>query len=107
MPGVLNHLAAKLAWDGLFYDGAADPDAPNNLHEPVPGHQSAGMGISTAALVRTAGSYSSVCRRAQLRQGVLNMFGAAVRMLASCPTPASARSRGNGEMNGRCVCADR
>jgi NAD(P)-dependent dehydrogenase (short-subunit alcohol dehydrogenase family) len=40
MPGVLDHLAAKLAWDGQLYDGARD-DAPVDLYEPVPGHQSA------------------------------------------------------------------
>ena len=67
-PAFLDRVAAKLAWDGLFYDGAANPDGPNNLHQPVPGHQSARTGISTAALVRTAGSYSPLCRRAHLRQ---------------------------------------
>ena len=41
MPGVLDHLAARLAWDGLMYDGGADPNRPVDLHTPVPGHQAA------------------------------------------------------------------
>jgi short-subunit dehydrogenase len=40
IPGVLDHLAAKLAWDGQLYDGARD-DTPVDLYEPVPGHQGA------------------------------------------------------------------
>jgi short-subunit dehydrogenase len=41
MPGLLDHLAARLAWDGQMYDGAPDPNRPVDLYEPVPGHQSA------------------------------------------------------------------
>ena len=41
IPGVLDHLAAKLAWDGQLYDGAADQERPVDLYTPVPGHQSA------------------------------------------------------------------
>ena len=31
IPGVLDHLAARLAWDGQMYDGTRDPDAPVDL----------------------------------------------------------------------------
>jgi hypothetical protein len=41
IPGVLDHLAARLAWDGQLYDGARDPQQPVDLYEPVPGHQGA------------------------------------------------------------------
>jgi short-subunit dehydrogenase len=41
LPGVLDHLAARLAWDGQLYDGAPEADAPVDLYEPVPGHQGA------------------------------------------------------------------
>src|SRR5438105_6902190 len=41
MPGLSDHLAARMAWDGQMYDGPADPNRPNDLYDPVPGHQSA------------------------------------------------------------------
>jgi short-subunit dehydrogenase len=41
LPGLLDHLAARLAWDGQLYDGAPAPDQPVDLYQPVPGHQSA------------------------------------------------------------------
>ncbi len=40
LPGVLDHLAAKVAWDGQLYDGARG-DSPVDLYEPAPGHQGA------------------------------------------------------------------
>jgi hypothetical protein len=41
LPGLLDHLAARLAWDGQMYDGAPPANTPNDLYEPVPGHQGA------------------------------------------------------------------
>jgi short-subunit dehydrogenase len=41
MPGLLDHLAARLAWDGQMYDGAPASDQPIDLYQPVPGHQGA------------------------------------------------------------------
>jgi NAD(P)-dependent dehydrogenase (short-subunit alcohol dehydrogenase family) len=41
VPGLADHLAARMAWDGQMYDGAADPEHPIDLYEPVPGHQGA------------------------------------------------------------------
>jgi short-subunit dehydrogenase len=41
LPGLLDHLAAKMAWDGQMYDGSVDRNRPVDLYEPVPGHQSA------------------------------------------------------------------
>jgi NAD(P)-dependent dehydrogenase (short-subunit alcohol dehydrogenase family) len=40
-PGLSDHLAAKMAWDGQMTDEPADRERPNNLFEPVPGHQGA------------------------------------------------------------------
>jgi short subunit dehydrogenase len=41
VPGIADHLAARMAWDGQMYDGAAPVDAPDDLYEPVAGHQAA------------------------------------------------------------------
>ncbi|MBV9354606.1 MAG: SDR family oxidoreductase [Chloroflexi bacterium] len=40
-PGLLDHLAARLAWDGQMYDGGRAADQPVDLYQPVPGHQGA------------------------------------------------------------------
>jgi short-subunit dehydrogenase len=36
-PGLLDRFLAKTAYEGQQYDGAADPNRPSNLREPVPG----------------------------------------------------------------------
>jgi hypothetical protein len=41
IPGILDHLAAHLAWDGQLYGGTPDPNRAVDLYEPVPGHQGA------------------------------------------------------------------
>jgi NAD(P)-dependent dehydrogenase (short-subunit alcohol dehydrogenase family) len=41
IPGILDHLAARMAWDGQLYDGPPDPDRPVDLYTPAPGHQAA------------------------------------------------------------------
>ncbi len=41
LPGLLDHLAANMAWDGQMYDGTVDRSQPSDLYEPVPGHQGA------------------------------------------------------------------
>jgi short-subunit dehydrogenase len=41
MPGVLDHLASRMAWDGQMYDGSRDPDQPIDLYQPVAGHEGA------------------------------------------------------------------
>jgi NAD(P)-dependent dehydrogenase (short-subunit alcohol dehydrogenase family) len=41
VPGISDHLAARMAWDGQMYDGARDPRTPIDLYTPVEGHQSA------------------------------------------------------------------
>jgi hypothetical protein len=41
VPGLADHLAARMAWDGQMWDAARNPSAPTDLYEPVPGHQGA------------------------------------------------------------------
>jgi NAD(P)-dependent dehydrogenase (short-subunit alcohol dehydrogenase family) len=41
VPGLADHLAATKAWESQMYDGPADPNRPNDLYAPVPGHQAA------------------------------------------------------------------
>ena len=41
VPGLSDHLAARMAWEGQMYDGARDPNTPIDLYEPVEGHQAA------------------------------------------------------------------
>jgi short-subunit dehydrogenase len=41
LPGLLDHLAARMAWEGQMYDSAQDPNRPVDLYAPVPGHQGA------------------------------------------------------------------
>jgi short-subunit dehydrogenase len=41
MPGLLDHLAGRLAWDGQMYDGAPPANQPNDLYQSVPGHHGA------------------------------------------------------------------
>src|SRR5438067_13534059 len=41
VPGLADHLAARMAWDGQMYDAPVDRDQPDDLYEPVAGHQSA------------------------------------------------------------------
>jgi NAD(P)-dependent dehydrogenase (short-subunit alcohol dehydrogenase family) len=41
LAGWLDRLLSAQAWDGQMYDGSDDPHRPNNLVEPVPGHQGA------------------------------------------------------------------
>jgi short-subunit dehydrogenase len=50
LPGLLDHLAAKMAWDGQLYDGAPDRSRPVDLYEPVPGHQGAHGAFDDRAL---------------------------------------------------------
>ncbi len=41
MPGVLDHMLARMAWEGQMHDGGGDPDQPFDLYEPVAGHEGA------------------------------------------------------------------
>jgi len=41
VPGVLDQILARTGYDSQQYDGAEDPNRPNNLWEPVPGDHGA------------------------------------------------------------------
>ena len=49
VPGLADHLVARMAWDGQLYDGPPDPNQPDDLYEPVPGHQGAHGGFDARA----------------------------------------------------------
>jgi NAD(P)-dependent dehydrogenase (short-subunit alcohol dehydrogenase family) len=40
-PGLLDHILARTGYDSQQYDGAEDPNRPNNLWQPVPGDHGA------------------------------------------------------------------
>jgi hypothetical protein len=41
VPGIGDHLAARMAWEAQMIDQPRDPTRPDDLYEPVPGHQAA------------------------------------------------------------------
>jgi hypothetical protein len=79
-----------MAWDGQMYDGAVDPNQPNDLYEPVAGHQSAHGTFDARA--RTSSWEAEVTMRASwLATSLSHVAGQAVRLLthqdAVFPTP--------------------
>jgi hypothetical protein len=86
MPGVLDHLAARLAWDGQFYDGASNPAAPNDLYEPVPGHQSAHGDFDSKALSQSW-ELQLTMQASALATGVSQIVGATIGLLAGPKAP--------------------
>ena len=59
LPGLGDRLAARVAWDGQMYDGPADPDRPDNLLEPVPGHQGAHGAFDARARDRSLAQWAT------------------------------------------------
>jgi hypothetical protein len=79
IPGVLDHLAAKLAWDGQLYDGARD-DGPVDLYEPVAGHQGAHGAFDSRA---TSGSWelNLTMQASRVTSAVSSVAGVVIRAL--------------------------
>jgi NAD(P)-dependent dehydrogenase (short-subunit alcohol dehydrogenase family) len=73
LPGALDHLAARMAWDGQMYDGEPDPDRPVNLYAPVPGHHGA-----HGTFDRCASSQSWELRLTMQASGVASAVASAV-----------------------------
>jgi short-subunit dehydrogenase len=49
LPSLMDRLMARMAWEGQYDAAPHDPDAPNNLLEPVPGlHRTAGRFVAEA-----------------------------------------------------------
>jgi NAD(P)-dependent dehydrogenase (short-subunit alcohol dehydrogenase family) len=81
LPGVLDHLAAKLAWDGQLYDGAMPPDQPFDLYTPVAGHQGAHGDFDARA--RSSSWETELTMRASwLATNVSNAAGMLVRAMS-------------------------
>jgi hypothetical protein len=85
LPGVADHLAARMAWDGQMYDGATDPHAPNDLYEPVAGHQSA-HGSFDARARSSSWELELTMRASWVSTLVANAAGFAVRKLTQRDT---------------------
>jgi hypothetical protein len=88
VPGLLDHLAARLAWDGQLYDGAREPDQPVDLYQPVPGHQAAHGAFDRRA---RSGSWELqlTLQASRLATAASALAGVAVRALAGDPARAS------------------
>ena len=81
LPGLLDHLAARLAWDGQMFDGAPDPDRPINLYEPVPGHQAAHGAFDSRAR-SSSWELRLTMQASRVATAVSALAGLAVRALA-------------------------
>ena len=92
VPGLADHLAARLAWDGQMYDGSRDPSAPDDLYEPVAGHQSAHGAFDARA---RSGSWELRLTMRLSWLGTLSaqLAGLALNAAAGSRRPLPARSR--------------
>ena len=80
IPGILDHLAAKMAWEGQLYDGAPDPNRAVDLYEPVPGHQGAHGGFDSQAK-NSSWEIELTMRASWLASAVSGAAGLVVRTL--------------------------
>ena len=82
LPGLADHLAARMAWDGQMYDGAVDADQPNDLYQPVPGHQSA-HGAFDARARSSAWEFQLTMGASRVTTALSDFAGVAVRSIAA------------------------
>jgi hypothetical protein len=82
LPGLADHLAARMAWDGQMYDGAVDADQPNDLYQPVPGHQSA-HGAFDARARSNAWEFQLSMGASRVTTALSDFAGVAVRSIAA------------------------
>jgi NAD(P)-dependent dehydrogenase (short-subunit alcohol dehydrogenase family) len=80
VPGLADHLSARLAWDGQMYDGAPDPNQPYDLYEPVPGRQSA-HGAFDASARNSSWEVELTMRASWLASAATRLAGYGVRLL--------------------------
>jgi len=88
LPGVLDHLAARLAWDGQLYDGARDAAAPIDLYQPVPGHQGAHGAFDDRAQ-SSSWEIQATMQASWLATAISGAVGLLVRALGAGPTAAA------------------
>jgi hypothetical protein len=81
LPGLLDHLAARLAWDGQLYDGPPPANQPNDLYAPVPGHQAAHGDFDSRA-TPTSWETQLTIQASWLATAVYGLTGAVLRALA-------------------------
>ncbi len=82
IPGILDHLAARLAWDGQLYGGPPDPNQPVDLYPPVPGYQAAHGAFDTGAKDRSW-ELGLIMRASWVATAVPNAAGVMIRALTS------------------------
>jgi hypothetical protein len=96
IPGVLDHFAARLAWDGQMYDGAQDPSRPVDLYDPVPGHQGAHGAFDSRAQDHSW-EVQLTMQASWLSTLVSGVAGSLVRRLTGYEAP---RTPMNGQLHG-------
>jgi hypothetical protein len=89
LPGLLDHLAARMAWDGQLYDGAHDPNAPVDLYQPVAGHQGAHGAFDSRAQDHSW-EIELTMQASRVATGLSNLAGGVMRMISGDETRAHA-----------------
>jgi NAD(P)-dependent dehydrogenase (short-subunit alcohol dehydrogenase family) len=87
IPGILDHVAARTAWEGQLYDGPPDPDRAVDLYEPVPGRQGAHGAFDHRAR-DSSWELGLTTRASGLASLVSGAAGVVVRALAGARWPA-------------------
>ena len=101
VPGLTDHLVARMAWDGQMFDGPRDPGSAINLYEPVPGHQAARGAFDDRArttsweLQLTVGASSVASAASSLLGLVIRALTARSGVDARAGPPAPTRVDGN------------
>ena len=81
LPGLLDHLAARMAWDGQMYDGEVDRSQSFDLYEPVPGHQSAHGAFDSRARTHSWELQLTI-QASRIVTALSSVAGAAVRLVS-------------------------
>jgi len=82
IPGILDHLAARVAWDGQLYGGPPDPNQPVDLYAPVSGHQGA-HGAFDARAKDQSWELGLTMRASWVATAVSNAAGILIRAFAN------------------------
>lgn len=99
LPGLLDHLAARMAWDGQMYDGEVDRSQPFDLYEPVPGHQSAHGAFDSHAQT-SSWELQLTTQASRIATALSNVAGSAVQLLTR-------RHAGPSALNGKVFTGNR